>query len=341
MPLIRSVHTVSIVLVSAAIALLIFATALFSLTIGSTGVSLHDVVSILLSAAGIGASGASETIQTIVLNIRLPRILLSLLVGGSLAVSGVVFQVLLRNPLAEPFILGVSSGASVGALVAIATGISAALLGGTTILAFLGAAAVIGVVYFFGSRRGVIESGSLLLSGVMTGAFLSAIILLLVALIGDRARNAIFWILGNLNAPIGAEFAIAAPILLLCLILIGSNARRYNLIALGEEVAGSLGVPLKRTRNISYLAASLITGIVVSFSGAIGFVGLIVPHASRLLFGPDHRMLLPSSFLLGALFLLAADTISRTLLYPAELPVGAVTALIGAPLFIILLKLSD
>ncbi len=341
MSLFRSLHTAGILLLCAALALLIAASALFALTIGSTGISLRDITSILLSAAGIGSSDASDTIRTIVLNIRLPRVLLSLLVGGSLAVSGVVFQVLLRNPLAEPFILGVSSGASVGALAAIATGISAAILGGTTLLAFIGGAAVIGVVYLFGSRRGVIESGSLLLSGVMTGAFLSAIILLLVALIGDRARNAIFWILGNLNAPIGPEFAFALPVLILSLIFIALNARRYNLIALGEEVAGSLGVPLKKTRNISYLAASLVTGIVVSFSGAIGFVGLIVPHAGRLLFGPDHRVLIPVSFLLGALFLLAADTISRTILYPAELPVGAVTALIGAPLFILLLKLSD
>ncbi len=281
----------------------------------------------------------SETSRAVLLDIRLPRVLLAIIVGSGLSVAGVVFQALLRNPLAEPYILGVSGGASVGALTAIALGFHLFNVG-TPLAAFLGALLVVVLVYTFGKRRGQLDTNALLLSGVMIGAFLSAIILVLVSLIGQPIRNALLWLLGNLASADLRSIAIVAPIALGASILIYVQARRFNLIATGDEVALQLGVEVDRVKRFSYFLASLVTGSVVAVSGAIGFVGLIIPHVCRMLFGPDHRLLVIASFLMGGIFLVVADIVARTVLAPNELPVGAVTAAIGAPFFIYLLKKS-
>jgi len=281
----------------------------------------------------------SETSRIILLDIRLPRVLLAIMVGSGLSVAGVVFQALLRNPLAEPYILGVSGGASVGALTAIALGFHMFNVG-IPLAAFCGALLVVVLVYTFGRRRGQIDTNALLLSGVMIGAFLSAIILFLVSLIGQPIRNALLWLLGNLANADLRSIIVVAPIALGASILIYLQARNFNLIATGEEVALQLGVEVERVKKVSYFLASLATGSVVAVSGAIGFVGLIIPHICRMLFGPDHRLLIIASFLMGGIFLVIADIIARTVLAPNEIPVGAVTAAIGAPFFIYLLKKS-
>lgn len=341
MALIKTVNTQTILLSMLSLLACIFITACISISLGTVQTSYQELFNLLFSKVGLAKQTASPLLQTIIFEIRLPRVFLAAIVGGALAVAGVVFQVMLKNTLAEPYILGISSGASVGFLIAVATGISAKFLGAAALFAFLGALIVIIAVYHIGNRKGVFESGSLLLSGVMIGAFLSAVILALVVLIGDRARNALFWLLGNLGTSKSDDTFFVFPIIILCFFIILYHARHYNLLALGDETAQHLGVKIKTVQKVSYIVSSLMTGVVVSISGAIGFVGLIVPHICRMIFGADHRMLIPSAFLTGALFLIIADTIARMVLSPMEMPVGAVTALIGAPLFIILLKLSD
>jgi len=313
---------------------------ILSLSIGSSEIGFSDVMRLIMNSIGFSQlTSISETSRIILLDIRLPRVLLAIMVGSGLSVAGVVFQALLRNPLAEPYILGVSGGASVGALTAIALGFHMFNVG-IPLAAFCGALLVVVLVYTFGRRRGQIDTNALLLSGVMIGAFLSAIILFLVSLIGQPIRNALLWLLGNLANADLRSIIVVAPIALGASILIYLQARNFNLIATGEEVALQLGVEVERVKKVSYFLASLATGSVVAVSGAIGFVGLIIPHICRMLFGPDHRLLIIASFLMGGIFLVIADIIARTVLAPNEIPVGAVTAAIGAPFFIYLLKKS-
>jgi iron complex transport system permease protein len=314
------------------------AVSILSLSIGSSEVGFSDVMKLILNSIGFSQlTSISETSRVVLLDIRLPRVILAIIVGSGLSVAGVVFQALLRNPLAEPYILGVSGGASVGALTAIAIGFHLFSFG-TPLFAFCGALLVVFLVYTFGRRRGQMDTNALLLSGVMIGAFLSAIILFLVSLIGQPIRNALLWLLGNLSSADLGMIGIVAPVSLGASILIFLQARQYNLIATGEDVAMQLGVEVEKLRKVSYFLASLITGSVVAVSGAIGFVGLIIPHICRMLFGPDHRLLIPSSFIMGGIFLVIADIVARSVLAPSEIPVGAVTAAIGAPFFIYLLK---
>jgi iron complex transport system permease protein len=209
---------------------------------------------------------------------------------------------------------------------------------GTPLASFGGALAVMGVVYAAAHRHGRLDSNMLLLSGVMVGAFINAAILVLIALLNQELRTAFLWLMGNLSNATLTTVAWLAPVLLaLCGVLL-YLARSYNLVATGEESALQLGVDVVKVKRVSYVLASLVTGLVVSVSGVVGFVGLIVPHVCRMLFGPDHRLLLPASFLAGAAFLIAADLVARTLIAPTELPVGAVTAAVGAPVFLYLLK---
>jgi iron complex transport system permease protein len=258
-------------------------------------------------------------------------------VGAGLSVAGLVFQALLRNPLAEPYILGISSGGTVGTLLALSLSFG---MFGTTVSSFLGSALVMVLVYSIAQRRGQMDTTSLLLAGVMTGAFFNAVVLLIIAVTNQELRNAFLWLMGNLSGATPESTAFVAPLVLLVSALLLVHARNYNLIATGDETALQLGVNVKNVKRVSYLLASLITGIVVSISGVVGFVGLIIPHICRMVFGPDHRLLLPASFLTGATFLVLTDLVSRTALAPTEIPVGAVTAAIGAPVFIYLLRKS-
>lgn len=309
--------------------LLVFIT---GLSIGSVPVSIADIV-----GAVTGTKTTSGAVRTIVLDIRLPRLLLAILVGAGLSIAGVVFQALLRNPLAEPFILGISSGGTVGTILAIGIGFGALSIT-APIASFIGSASVMFLVYSLAHRRGQLDTYTLLLSGVMIGAFFNAAVLLLIAVLNQELRNAFLWLMGNLSTAGTDSIVFITPFLAVACALLFYQAKNFNLISTGDEAAMQLGVEVATVKRLSYLLASLITGLVVSVSGVVGFVGLLIPHICRMLFGPDHRILLPASCLMGASFLIIADILARTILAPAEIPVGAVTAAIGAPVFVYLLK---
>jgi len=285
--------------------------------------------------------GGDDVARTVVLELRLPRALLAALVGGALAMAGAVFQALLRNALAEPYILGVSGGAAVGAVAAIALGWAAAGAWALPAAAFAGATLAILLVFRIAAGAGpgrVLDTRVLLLAGVVVGAFFNAIILLLLTFAdAETFRSAVFWMMGSLaGATWGSAAALALWLLPSAFALI-ALARPLNLLAIGEDTALFLGTRVGRVKLAAYAITSLLVAAAVATSGAIGFIGLIVPHALRLIWGSDHRFLLPGSLLAGATFLLLADTAARTVAAPAELPVGVVTALIGVPLFVVLL----
>ena len=305
------------------------AVALFSLTIGSVEISVSQIFSIL------SGSGENSMFEKIILEIRFPRILMAVAVGGGLSVAGAVFQAILMNPLAEPYILGISSGGSFGAVLSFVLGLS---FFGTQIFAFAGALIVVFIVFLLGRRFGEIEPGVLLLSGVMVGAFFGAGILIMTTMLDTSLRTAIFWLIGSLSFAETKNLYFVLPVTLIATVILVLNSYKYNVLALGSDGAKQLRINTNRVKNIAYVLASLLVGSVVSISGIIGFVGLIIPHVSRMLFGQDYRIIIPSSFFLGASFLILADTLARNIMSPAELPVGAVTAIIGAPVFIYLLK---
>ncbi len=325
--------------------MILFVVVVVAMKFGAVPVSLYAFGRDLLRFLFGQTSQISSDYGLILWNIRLPRILLAIIVGASLSVAGTSFQALLRNPLADPYVLGVSSGASVGAILALIAApylalpsVLSALL--TPLGAFLGAAATIAAVYFLGRREGQIDSNMLLLAGVITASFLSAIIMFLMTTVtSGNTRGMAFWLMGNLSTSyqksvfwfLGIGFFVAAG-------AIYTTATDLNLVLAGEKEAMHLGVDVPRVRLVVYIAASFLTGLAVSVSGSIAYVGLIVPHVMRLIFGSDHRTLLPTAALGGAIAVVFADTLARTVVAPTELAVGAVTAVVGAPLFIYLLR---
>ena len=314
----------------------VFIVALTSLFFGSSDIDASSIFQWLISGGNEAGTGLSDTDETILFSIRLPRIIFAGIVGGALAAAGVVFQGLLRNPLADPYILGISGGAAVGALTALMLGILPLGVSGS---AFLGAIVTIVLVYGIAKTKNELQSTTLLLAGVIVNAFFSAVIMFLISTASDKSlHNAMFWLMGDLSLAEWREIALTGLFLLLGFMVIFTYARHLNLMAISEETAKQLGVNVEQTKIILLLAASLITGVAVSVSGIIGFVGLIVPHMMRILLGSDHRMLLPASILFGSSFLIVADTFARNLIAPAELPVGVITALCGAPYFIYLLR---
>jgi len=318
------------------LAVLLVFLSLISLSVGAAATPLPSVASAFWDAL----SGSPETLTSrILFDVRLPRILLAMIVGAGLAVAGAGYQALLRNPLADPYVLGVSSGAALGTILALLLPAPLALL--KPLAAFAGATATIAVVYFLGRRSDELSPYLLLLAGVITASFLSAVITFLLTFLSGRdLRGAAFWLMGDLSNPPALDWLwlAVAGLIALSLGVIYFVANDLNLLLSGEPEAQSLGADIQRTKLIVYLAASLATGLAVSVSGAIGYVGLLVPHLVRLLFGGDYRLLVPASALGGAIMLVAADTLARTLVAPTELPVGAVTAVVGAPVFIYLLR---
>lgn len=280
-----------------------------------------------------------ETARVIVLQLRLPRACLAILVGGGLALSGAVLQALLRNPLAEPYVLGISGGAALGAVTILALGLSSAALWALPVSAFGGALIAIAVVLRIASRVSKkIDTRVLLLAGVIVGTFFNAVILLILTFSDAQTfRSAIFWMMGSLARSSWPATVSLTFYLIPAMLALLALARPLNLMAVGEETAFYLGIRVERVKLAAYLVASLLVAATVSVSGAIGFVGLVVPHAIRLLWGSDHRLLLPASVLAGATFLLIADTAARTVAAPSELPVGVLTALVGVPGFFYLL----
>jgi iron complex transport system permease protein len=286
-------------------------------------------------AALLTGGNIDSSISRIIIDIRLPRVLLAVAVGGGLSIAGAVFQALLMNPLAEPYILGISSGGTFGAILSFVLGLSFFY---TQLFAFIGAIVVVFLVFYLGQRFGELEPNVLLLAGVMIGAFFSALILLMMTIMEDSVRTAVFWLIGNLSSASLENVLIILPIVILGSLILYFFSQKFNVLTLGSSTANQLGVNAGLVKNVTYVIASLIVGAVVSVSGIIGFVGLLIPHIARMLFGVDNRLVIPSSFLLGAIYLIAADTIARSVISPAEIPVGAITALLGAPVFIYLLR---
>ena len=307
---------------------------------GAERISFFQVVSILAQGPFLQSENLEFPRHIILWQVRVPRVLLAFMVGGSLAAVGASLQALLRNPLADPFVIGISSGAALGASVAILFGVGLSIL---TLLvlpfcAFLGALLSILVVYRIAVSYGSFSIHALLLGGVVLNAIFSALVLFLTTLADPYKASGMYaWLMGSLTGPDFQTVLVLAGYLLLGIFVLVSQASALNLLTLGEEAARSLGVEVERVKRVVFTASALLTGAVVAFSGLIGFVGLIVPHAVRLMFGADHRLLLLASGILGGMFLMVADTVARTLLSPAEIPVGVVTALVGGPIFLYLL----
>ncbi len=278
--------------------------------------------------------------QTLFFRLRLPRVVMAALVGASLALAGAALQALFRNPLADPFTLGVSGGGAVGASIAIALGWSARVSGIPLVFvaAFGGAMAAVLLVYRIARTGSMLLPGALLLAGVVVNLIASAAVIAITYLTDSaRALEILRWMVGSLEV-VGFDIILRMLLFLIpCWIALLALSRELHLLAMGEETAGTLGVNVQRCEIMVHLLCSLMVGVTVAVGGAIGFVGLIVPHAVRLLFGEDLRIVLPGSLVMGAVFLIAADTLARAALSPVELPVGAVTALLGGPAFLWLL----
>ena len=320
------------------LAVLLLASVLLALKLGAVPISVTDLV-LDLGRIAIGRANELPTeYRLIVFDLRLPRILLGILVGAALSVAGASFQALLRNPLADPYVLGVSSGAALGSILALIIAPGVALI--TPLGAFLGAIATIAGVYFLGRREGQLESATLLLAGIISASFFSAIILfLMTTLTGRDLRGMAYWLMGDLSTPVSAGMQWIFTVGLIAGIgAIYSTSADLNLLLTGEREAAHLGVDVTRVKLVVYVSASLLTALAVSTSGAIGYVGLLVPHAVRMIFGSDYRLLIPASALCGAIAIVLADTLARTVVSPTELPVGAMTAMAGAPVFIYLLR---
>ena len=311
----------------------------------ATGPASIGIISVFKGIlAAIHFPGVSNPLtdeeRTILYSIRIPRVLLAGLVGAALSCAGVVFQALLRNPLADPYVLGVSGGAAVGAISAIVIGLGA-LPFGIPGLAFAGGLLSILLVWGLSGATGDRRTDRMLLAGIIVNAFFSALIMFLVSTAGgEQIHSVVFWLMGDLAMAAERDIGLAALFLAAGFVVMFFHARDLNILLTGEGTALQLGIPVQRTRMILLVSASLVTGAAVSVSGVIGFVGLVVPHIVRMRFGSDHRLLLPASLLFGSAFLMAADTVARIVLAPAELPVGVITALCGAPYFAYLMKRS-
>jgi iron complex transport system permease protein len=334
----KAVTLTDVIRTSFVLIVILFIVSLLSMVVGPSRVETFYLLKAFWAGLHRGEFLLPDMEKTILFSIRLPRIIFAGFVGAALASAGVIFQGLLRNPLADPYILGISGGSAVGAIIAIMTGLSA-LPFGAPALSFLGALLTISLVYGIARTNKEVKSNTLLLAGVIVNAFFSAIIMFLVSMSSlSQMHNIVFWLMGDMSLVAGEDLPAIGLFLVVGTIVMYVYTRQLNLIVSGEETALQLGVEVEKTKKILFLAASLVTGAAVSISGIIGFVGLIIPHLMRMLLGSDHRMLLPASFLFGASFLILADTIARTVMAPAELPVGVITALCGAPFFIYLLR---
>jgi len=279
---------------------------------------------------------ADEVASNILWSIRMPRVILAGLVGASLAISGAAFQGLLKNPLADPYTLGVSSGASVGAVMTLFFSLSAPVLGMFTLPAFSMMGALLTMFLVLGFAKLVdkaMKMETLILTGIIISSFLSSIISLMIALTGEELRQIISWLMGSVSMRGWPYVKMILPFVIVGTILLWLNRRELNAMLFGEERAKYLGVNVRRSKLTLLIGGSMLTGAAVSVSGTIGFVGLVVPHMTRLLFGANHQHLLPLSLMNGASLLILCDLVARTIIAPTELPIGVITALLGAPVF--------
>jgi iron complex transport system permease protein len=300
---------------------------IISLSIGSVDISIKQLLHALLDQDDSLAS-------SVVLDLRFPRTVVGFMVGAMLALAGALMQVLLRNPLAEPYVLGVSGGASAAVLVAMLSGLSGFLISGS---AFLGAMLSMLLVFGLAHGKGDWSPARLLLTGVVIAAGWGALISLILSITqGTQLRGMLFWLMGDLSYAHYTHWALI--VLIVCLVVSMMISRNLNILARGELQAATLGVSPKKIRYLVYFLSSLLAATAVTLAGNVGFVGLIVPHAIRLMVGSDHRILLPAAFLLGGCLVMLADCLARTIIAPQQLPVGVLTAIIGIPVFLVLLR---
>lgn len=318
------------------LAAVLFAVVLVSAGIGPVPIEPLVVGQVLADSLPYVTVQVSDTHEIIVRTIRLPRIALGAVVGFGLAAAGVVMQGFFRNPMADPSIIGVSSGAAVGAVATIA--IPTVFPGGLTWAAFIGAVVAAFAVYLLATENGRTPVATLLLAGVAIQTFLGAVVSFLLLHSGRSLNEAIYWLMGHLSDASWSDLPSTVLVTTIGFVVLATHARDLNVLLLGEEDAHALGIEVERTKRLLLAVSSIVTASAVAVSGVIGFVGLIVPHVMRLLVGPDHRILLPTSALAGATFLVATDTLARSALGGAELPVGIVTAFMGAPFFLYLLR---
>lgn len=310
------------------LALALAAALLAGLTVGSTSVGVLD----LLFPAG----AAAEPV-TILLSVRLPRVLLAAAVGACLSAAGVTFQALLRNPLADPYILGISGGAGLGAIVAgaLAPAAGVGLIAARPVAAFAGSVAAVVVLLAMARGRGRLLPETMILLGVVMNATIMAAIMFIITMADfSRYAGTMYWLIGNLSSPTTGELSVIYGCLAAGVLVLTLMGQSLNVMTGGEELAGQLGLDVPRVRVTALLCASLVTAAAVSLAGLVGFVGLMVPHLGRRWLGPDNRLLVPASALLGAIILVMADTAARTLFAPSQIPVGVITALFGGPCFL-------
>ena len=306
--------------------------------IGSVSVSLRETIQIIVSRlSGISVdTGIPAYRIAIIADLRLPRVLLAFIAGAALSVSGAVMQSVLKNPLASSFTLGVSSGASLGAGTVILFGLTGAVHGLVTVPVAGFAASILTMLFLLRFSRAIdpsLGNNTIILSGMVLSLFLNAVLTLFSVLSADGLKNILSWQLGSLALRGTAPVIILFPVTVSGALLVFSYRRELDILTFGSDDAASLGVPVRKTKNILILLASILTGCTVAFTGVIGFVDLAIPHIVRRILGPSHRTLIPFSFLLGGSFMVLADLLCRTVYPPAELPIGAVTALLGAPVF--------
>jgi len=332
-----------LIIVSLTVVLIL--TVVLSLNIGFSQIPIVTVLKILakrlpFTGSLVDFSGVSKAEETIIIQIRMPRIIAGTLVGAALAAAGVVYQGIFRNPMADPYVIGVSAGAAVGAALAIVLGVGFTILGISTVpvSAFVGSLIAVFFVYNVSRVGSKVPVTTLLLSGIAVSIFLSAIVTVLKVIAGEKLHALMFWLMGNFSYTEWKDVWAVLPLICIGTVVIYFYARDLNILVLGEETSQHLGVEVEKVKRILLILSSLITAAAVSISGLIGFIGLIIPHLTRSLIGPDHRILLPTSTIVGAFFLVICDAVARVILSPVELPVGVITALSGGPFFIYLLR---
>jgi len=308
---------------------------LFSVSVGPIGVPLGDVLRIVFTGTRAG-TGESVDFYAIVHDVRLPRVLLAALVGAALSGCGCALQAIFRNPMASPYVIGIASGASFGAALVIVLGVGSYFIPMSAFIFALGAAFV---VYYVARVKGRTPVETLLLSGIAISLFFSALVSFTQYMSGEQQlREIVFWLMGGFWKSDWSRLLLCFPPILLGLAALNLFARDLNIILLGEETAADLGIEVESVQKIILVLSALTTSAAVCMVGVIGFVGLIIPHLARIIIGPDHRILLPTSIIGGAIFLVIVDTVARTIISPTELPVGILTALLGVPFFLYLLR---
>jgi len=317
-------------------------TLVFCLFQGAESISPREGWEIFLEKFSLREGEAGHGSKDVILfQVRFPRLLLAAMVGGTLAMVGVVLQALLKNPLADPFVIGISSGTALGAVLAILLGFNVSFWGftATPLFGFIGGLATLIFLYRLSQVHGKIVVQTLLLAGVILNAMISAVIMFITYMVdSNKVFGIVYWLMGNLSSIEMKSLGVVSIYLMVGMTLILGMARGFNLLALGEEAATSLGLEAEWIKKKAFFATALLIGAVVSVSGLISFVGIMVPHVLRILIGPDHRLLLPASILGGGIFLMVADTIGRSIISPTEIPVGVITALCGGPFFLYLLR---